>query len=447
MKKFLASKFFQLIWSLALAILIYMTCPPCFARPILLNILIALLVILNVFPFLAQSKGVIGVIFLWFTQLVRIFVGGLFIFSGTIKANDPLGFSYKLKEYFEVFQSDTGFAFFESFAHIALPLAIIICASEIILGVMLLIGMRPKLTLGLLFAQIAFFTFLTFYSACYNKVTHCGCFGDFWKLKPWESFWKDVILMISITILYVGKINIREIFAPMLLNGVFTLGLLFSIGFPIYAYRNLPPFDFRPYKPGMSIKENMKFPPTYSPEVIETGFIYQNIKTGKKEHFTMKNYPWQDTLNWKWFATDNVVLKDAVDPPKITDFTVNDLNGVNITDSVLNEKNYSFWLVMHELALTEDNAKLMAQVNDFYKLALLEKYNFIALTASGAKEIDDFKHKHNALYNFASVDNTVLKTMIRSNPGLMLIKDGTVIANWHYNNFPGLSDVKQKYMK
>ena len=447
MKKFLASKFFQLLWSVGLAALIYLICPPCFAKDTLLKILVTILVILNVFPFLAESKGTMNVVFFWFTQAVRIFVGGLFIFSGAIKANDPVGFSYKLKEYFEVFQNDTGMAFFESFAHIALPLAIIICASEIILGFMLLLGAKTNLTLGLLFAQIAFFTFLTFYSACYNKVTHCGCFGDFWKLKPWESFWKDVILMISITVLYVGKGNIREVFAPMLTSGLMLVGILFSIGFPVYAYRNLPPKDFRAYAPGMNIKENMKFPATYSPAVIETGFIYENLKTGKKEHFNLENYPWQDTLNWKWFATDNVVIKDAVDEPKITDFTVNSLDGVNITDSLLNDKNYSFWLVMHELALTEDNATLMAQISDFYKLATSEKYKFIALTASGSKEIDTFKHKHNALYDFATVDNTVLKTMIRSNPGLMLIKDGTVIANWHYNNFPGFSDVKQKLMK
>lgn len=447
MKKFLSSKFFQLIWSAGLAALIYAICPPCFAKNTLLTILVLILVILNVFPFLAESKGAMNVIFFWFTQGVRVFVGGLFIFSGAIKANDPVGFSYKLKEYFEVFQTDTDMVFFESFAHIALPLAVIICASEIILGFMLLLGVKTKLTLSLLFAQIAFFTFLTFYSACYNKVTHCGCFGDFWKLKPWESFWKDVILMVSITVLYVGRTNIRGVFVPMLNSSVLMLGILFSIGLPVYAFRNLPPLDFRAYAPGENIKENMKFPATYSPAVIETGFIYENLKTGEKKHFDLKNYPWQDTLNWKWFATDNVIIKDAVNEPKITDFTVNDLESVNITDSILNNKNYSFWLVMNELALTEEDATLMAHINDFYKLASDEKYKFMALTASGAKEIDEFKHKYNALYDFATVDNTVLKTMIRSNPGLMLIKDGTVIANWHYNNFPGFSDVKQKLMK
>lgn len=447
MKTFFSSKLFRVIWSVTLALLIYFTCPDCFAKPALIKILLTLLVILNIFPFLAEGKGSLKTAFFWFTQLVRIFVGGLFIFSGFIKANDPLGFSYKLKEYFEVFQADTGLAFFEYFAHIALPLAIIICASEIILGVMLLLGVKLRLTLALLFAQIAFFTFLTFYSACYNKVTECGCFGDFWKLKPWDSFWKDVILMIAITILYVGKNHLKEIFVPMLSGSVLFLGIVFSIAFPIYAYRNLPPLDFRAYAPGENIKENMKFPPTYSPAVIETGFIYENLKTGKKEHFNLQNYPWQDTVNWKWAATDNIVVKDAVDKPRITDFTVNDADGNTITDSLLNDKNYSFWLIMHELALTEDSERLMAQISDFYKLVIAENYTFLALTASGASEIDAFKHKHNALYDFATVDNTVLKTMIRSNPGLMLVKDGTVIANWHYNNFPGFSEVKQKYMK
>lgn len=439
MKKFLSSKLFRFIWSVGLAAILYLICPPCFSKTTLLILLAIEIVLINGSDVVARLA--------WLTHISRFLVGGLFIFSGFIKANDPLGFSYKLQEYFEVFQADTGLGFFEWFAHISLPLAIIICASEIILGILLLIGYKRNLTLALLFAQIAFFTFLTFYSACYNKVTHCGCFGDFLPLKPWESFWKDIALMVLITVLFAGKENINGLFSPMILSTLLLLGLIFSVGFPIYAFRNLPPLDFRAYAPGLSIKENMKTPPTYQPPVIETGFIYENIKTGKKEHFSLQNYPWQDTLNWKWFATDNVVIKDAVDPPRITDFTVSNLDGANITDSVLNDKNYSFWLIVHELAHTEDDETLIAQINDFYKLATQDNHKFIALTASNAKEIDDFKHKHNALYDFATVDNTVLKTMIRSNPGLMMMKDGVVIANWHHNNFPTYSDAKQKFMK
>jgi len=439
MKKFLSSKLFRFIWSFGLAAIIYLICPPCFRKTTLAIILGIQLLLINLSHIISRYAAI--------THVARVLVGGLFIFSGFIKANDPLGFSYKLKEYFEVFQNDTGMAFFELFGHIALPLAIIICASEIILGVMLLIGYRRDLTLWLLFAQIAFFTFLTFYSACFNKVTHCGCFGDFLKLKPWESFWKDIALMILITLLFSGKENIKEVFAPMMTNGLFTIGLLFSLGFPIYTYRNLPIFDFRAYAPGMNIKDNMKYPSTYKPAEIETGFIYENLKTGEKKHFNLKDYPWQDTLNWKWFATDNVVIKDAVDAPKITDFNVNNLDGAPITDSLLNNKDYSFWLIVYDLNETEDNKALISEINDFCKLASMEKYQFIALTASGPSDIDAFKHKHNALFDFATVDQTVLKTMIRSNPGLMLMKQGTVIANWHWLNWPGFSEVKQTKMK
>lgn len=443
MKKFLASKVFRFIWSAGLAALFYFICPPCFSKTALVTVLAILFVLVNGAEFIARLPLL--------THIARILVGGLFIFSGFIKANDPLGFSYKLEEYFEVFKADTGFGFFEWFAHISLPLAIIICASEIILGWLLLLGYKRDLTLWLLLAQIVFFTFLTFYSACYNKVTHCGCFGDFIKLKPWESFWKDIALMILITLLFAGRQNINELWGPMALSTLFLLGLVFSIGFPIYAYRNLPPLDFRAYAPGMSIKENMKKGEGYKDPVYESMLVYKNLKTGELKSFNqadyMKSKIWEDTLTWKWEATDNKLIHDAVNPPKITDFTVNNLDGVNITDSILNDKNYSFWLIIYETETSDNDATLMAKIKDFYKLATDDGHAFIALSGSGAQQIDAYKHENNALFEFGTADKTVLKTMIRSNPGLMLIKDGTVIMNWHHNNFPSYNDVKQKYMK
>ncbi len=446
MKKFFSTKLFRFIWSAGLAVLLYFICPPCFSKTTLIVLLAVQLLLINGADFIAKMAIL--------THISRFLVGGLFIFSGFIKANDPVGFSYKLKEYFEVFTAavkDGNFefftGFFEGMAHIALPLAVILCASEIILGAMLLIGYKSNLTLWLLLGQIAFFTFLTFYSACFNKVTTCGCFGDFLVLKPWTSFWKDIVLLILITLLFAGRKNINPLTNPLVTNTLFILALLFSLGFPIYAIRNLPPLDFRAYKIGNNIKEKMKKGEGYQDAVIETGFIYENLKTGEKKHFDLKNYPWQDTLNWKWFATDNVVVKEAQSPPKITDFTVNTFDGVNITDSILNDKNYSFWLIMHDINLTANNETLIAKINDFYKLATQSGYKIIALTASSAADVDKFKHTHNVLVDFAMVDGTVLKTMIRSNPGLILVKDGAVIMNWHHNNFPTFSDAKQKYIK
>lgn len=443
MKKFLSSKLFRAIWSIALAAFLYWVCPPCFSKTTLLIVLGILVLLVNGSPIIGKFPII--------THITRIFVGGLFIFSGFIKANDPLGFSYKLGEYFEVFTADTGLSIFESMAHIALPLAILLCVSEMALGFMLLIGYKRNLTLWLLLAQIAFFTFLTFYSACFNKVTTCGCFGDFLVLKPWESFWKDVVLMIAITLLFAGKESINELFNPLITTSFTIFAIVLSVVFPIYTYRNLPVFDFRAYKIGDNIRENMKPGVGYQPAVYESMLAYKNLKTGEIKEFNQKDYMaskiWEDTLTWAWDTTINKLVHDAINPPKIVDFSINSLNGDVLTDSILNNPNYQFLLVCYDLNKTEEDETLHAKINDLYKLASSEKVNVLALTASDAKQIDAYKHKHQALYDFATCDGTVLKTIIRANPGLVLIKNGTVIMNWHHNNFPSYSDVKQKFMK
>lgn len=439
MKKILSSKLFRAIWSLSLAAFFFYICPPCFSKTTIGIVLGVLVVLVNGSSILNKAPII--------THASRVLVGGLFIFSGFIKANDPLGFSYKLQEYFEVFKADSGLNIFESFAHIALPLAIVLCVSEMALGFMLLVGYKRNLTLGLLFAQIAFFTFLTFYSACYNKVTTCGCFGDFLVLKPWTSFWKDIALLILITLLISGKESVNELFSGLITTTLTIIAIVLSFAFPIYAYRNLPPLDFRAYKIGDNIKDNMKPGTGYEPAVYESGFIYENLKTHEQKHFDMKNYPWQDTLNWKWVATDNILIHDAINPPKIVDFSITNLDGADIKDSILNNKNYMFLLICYDLTKTEEDETLHAKINDLYKLASAEKIKVLALTAGDVKQIDDYKHKHQAMYDFANADGIVLKTMVRANPGLILIKDGTVIMNWHHNNFPTYSDVKQKFMK
>ena len=443
MKKFFSSKFFRAIWSLGLAAFFYYVCPPCFSKTTIAIVLGILVVLINSSSLLAKAPII--------THIARFLVGGLFIFSGFIKANDPVGFSYKLKEYFEVFKEDSGLGIFESVAHIALPLAILLCVSEMALGFMLLVGYRKNLTLGLLLTQISFFTFLTFYSACYNKVTTCGCFGDFLVLKPWESFWKDIALLILITLLYAGKESINELFSPLLTITFTIIAIILSVLFPIYTYRNLPVFDFRAYKIGDNIKDNMKQGVGYEPAKYESLLVYENLKTGELREFKNEEYNrlkiWEDTLTWKWDTTINKLIHDAINPPKIVDFSITSLDGYDLKDSVLNNKDYMFLLICWDITQTDDDETLHAKMNDLYKLAASDHVKMLALTQNDAKMIDDYKHKHQALYDFANADGVVLKTMIRSNPGLILIKNGTIIMNWHHNNFPSYSDVKQKYMK
>jgi uncharacterized membrane protein YphA (DoxX/SURF4 family) len=369
-------------------------------------------------------------------QIVRILTGALFIFSGFIKANDPMGFGYKMDEYFGVFGMDWA-------KPLALSLSIFVCIFEIVLGVMLLIGSKRNLTLTLLFLMIVFFTFLTWYSATYEKVTDCGCFGDFLHLEPWQSFYKDLALLVAIVILFFGRKFINPIFSPKLEMGVLVIVTLASIAFPIYTYNYLPVLDFRPYKVGTNIVEAMSTPEGAPQAVIESHLFYKNLKTGEVQEFTLQNYPWKDTLNWAHDTTINVVIQKAYQPP-IHDFHINTLDGFEYTEDILNDPGYKFFLVAYDLDKTNTDAFL--QMNDFAKLCAEAKIPFMVFTASSAS-VEAFKAQHKLNMDFYLVDATQLKTMIRSNPGLMLLKGPVVTEMWHYHCFPSFSEVKEKYLK
>ncbi len=442
MKTFLNGPVFRFLWSLGLAAILYTICPPCFSKTQAALVLGILAVLINLAPWTGKKTILI--------QSARVLVGGLFIFSGFIKANDTLGFSYKLEEYFEVFQHDTGWTLFAYIGKGSLVMAIALCAVEMILGLTLILGFKIKLTLWLLLAQIVFFTFLTFYSACYNKVTHCGCFGDFLKLKPWESFWKDIVLLVLITLLFSGEKLLQPLMQPMLLYSVTALLCLLSIGFPLYTYRHLPVFDFRAYAPGMNIIENMKKGPGYQDPVYESRLVYKNTKTGQLRAFTQNEFMaskiWEDTLTWTWHATENKLVKEAVNPPLITDLTLSALDGQDLTDSLLKSPGYKLWIIAYDITKTQNTATLWQTISDFKKLSNQAQVPLYLITSSAQQDIKSFlkQHQLNTL-PVVICDAIVLKTMIRSNPGLMLLKQAKVIKNWHYNDWPVFETMKQLY--
>jgi hypothetical protein len=440
MQQFFANKIVRFVLSAGVAGWLYWACPHCLNHAILAGVLVLLLVLINGSAFFSKIN--------WLTQGSRILVGALFIFSGFIKSNDPSGFSYKLEEYFDVFADDASrFHFLVSFFHFlkgwSLFLAILVCLSEMALGFLLLIGFRIRLTLWLLLAQIVFFTFLTFYSACFNKVTHCGCFGDFIQLTPWESFGKDLVLLIFITILWVGVGNIKPMFGTLLSGLLTTVIILGSIAFPLYAWYYLPPLDFRPYKPGKNICEEMKPGPNYKQAVYE--YWYKNKKSGDLQSFPPDKLPWRDSITWLYdTAQPPMLMHAAVDEPKITDFKITDPeNGDDLTDSILKNPDYYFLLVANDLS--ETNRKVQGRINDFVGLCDKDKRKFYGLTSASHEQIRDFRHDVQAMYPYLSSDQTVLKTMIRSNPGLLLMKGCQVVANWPYHSFPSYNDVKTMY--
>jgi hypothetical protein len=491
MKNFMKGRLFRLICSTVLGLALFFITPGCLSFFWKVTILGTLFTIINLagpFTDLGKRIPIVGIINKVWVQLNRVFVGGLFIFSGTIKSNDPTGFSYKLQEYMEVFKEDFKFGtgLWEYFEHHSLGLAIVICVSEVALGFMLLIGWKRMLTLWLLLGQIVFFTFLTFYSGCYNKVTGCGCFGDFIKLAPWESFGKDIVLLVCIAFLFAGKENINPIFkgwkSP--LATILTVGL--AVWFPIYTYRNLPVFDFLAYKEGNDLCELQKPGRNYKPAVYKSYFVYKNLKSGKDSLFDQDHMPWQDTLTWQYVsAGETKLISKEIDGAPIIGFSITDLDGNELKDSLLGNNDYYFLLIYWSLDKAEKNvvvqpyindlnrganadnpagtttsdaiiqpkqaggtnSKVQTLINSFYLASQKDGKRFLAVSSASAGEISKFKFEQQALYDFAVADGVLLKTMIRSNPGLMLMKSCKVIKKWHYNNFPSYEKVKQEYFK
>lgn len=354
-------------------------------------------------------------------QFSRFFIGGLFIFSGLIKLNDPVGTEIKMHEYFEVFTNDFG-SFFRIFIPYALEIGFIMVVLEIVLGVAVLINYRMKITTWVLFLLLLFFTFLTFYSAYFNKVTDCGCFGDAIKLTPWQSFTKDVILMVFVLHLlwhhkrYEPVLRTREGHAVVLA----TTGLCIFLG--VYAIRHLPFIDFRAYKIGNNIPEQMK--PQEQP-IIE--YVFE--KDGKEvasQTFLTEGYTYKSS---RVLNADKAVAK-------ITDFSVTSAEGEDVTQQTFTGA--KLLIIMYDVkkASTEN-------ITDIANLtkSLEGKVDMMILTSSPADVIDAFRHQHQLAVPYFFTDATVLKTIVRSNPGLTLWVDGTVKGMWHHNDTPDAADV------
>jgi len=382
------------------------------------------------------------------TALCRIIVGPLFIFSGWIKLNDPLGFSYKLDEYFDVLH----IPFFKDYA---LVIAILLSVFEVGLGVVVILGYRMKLFSWLLFLLIVFFTFLTFYSAYFKVVQDCGCFGDLMHLTPWTSFSKDVALLFLTGVILLQRKKIRPMLKEKAGMMVTISGFVIASAYAIFCYRHLPVVDLRPYKIGTNIIEAMKLPPNAVTDSTVVTYKYKNIKSGEIKSFDQKNIPWQDTLNWEEVkgSQEVKVIREGT-KPAIHDFKLTDMIGGDIAENDSTYTNYfltlnkpSFFLISYDLKKSDHDKDLMKKINEFYDACRKDSISLIGLTGTIPKEIDAYKHEFNALYDFYNCDETALKTIIRSSPGLVLIKHGTVLAMWHHNDFPKYEEVKTKYFK
>jgi len=361
----------------------------------------------------------------WIDYIIRFSVGGLFIFSGLVKLNDPRGTEIKLEEYFEVFSIDFGHLF-ELLIPLALPLGMLLVILEIVLGLAVLLNFKMKWTTWALAVLILFFTFLTFYSAYFDKVTDCGCFGDAIPLTPWQSFTKDIILVVLIGYLFWRK-DILTAWLPNKANIIILGGTTFvSLFLGIYAIRHLPFIDFRPYGIGDNIPANM-----VAPE--QPIFVY-TFEKGGEEVESIKYLSAED--GYKYIGHKITNAENTI--PKITDYNIwNEEIGDYTAQSFVSVK---LFLIVYDVASADLSAmdKIEKLVN-----GLGVDVETISLTSSSGTDFKKFLKAHNLNIPYFYGDATVLKAMIRSSPGIMLLKNGTVLGKWHFNDTPEAEEVKK----
>lgn len=310
-------------------------------------------------------------------HLSRIFVGAMFIFSGFVKLVDPIGSQYKFQEYFG--ESVLNLEFLIPFA---LPFSILLIIVEIMLGVMLLLGYKSKLTVWSLLGLTTLFLFLTWYSAYYNKVTDCGCFGDAIKLTPWETFWKNVILIGLILLLLIRVKDIKEIFSKKITFALTLLSLISFSSITFHVLNHLPIIDFRAYAVGKNIPEGMEFP------------------------------------------------EDPNELPPVHDFMLEDTQN-DLAPQILAMDKVMLVIVYNADKSDEEGFVAIKKVTD---KAISKGYNVYGVSASFEDDLILMQNKYNLPFNFLFCDETTLKTMIRANPGIMKLSKGTVTGKWNWND-------------
>lgn len=362
-----------------------------------------------------------------FKHVARILFGLTFVFSGFVKGIDPWGSAYKFTDYFNAFQMPwlSGLAF---------ALGIILAAAEFFLGVAMIFNFFIRIFSWFTLAFMVFFTGLTFVLALTNPVADCGCFGDALVITNWQTFYKNVVLLALAIFIFFQRKNFRGKNAPVLSIAFTGMTTVFYFYLVAYSYNHLPIIDFSPYKVGVNIPEAMKIPEGAPKAIYENNFIYKNLKTGEEKEFAEADIPWQDTLNWKFVKAKEAVLVQKGYTPPIHDFRIETPEGEDIKDFFLYDDNYTFILVASDLRTT--NREGIKKAVGLAAEAKSKGYHFIGLTSSSPDGFESFKNETGANFDLFNADEISLKTIVRSNPGLIVLKKGTILKKYHFNDIP-----------
>ena len=355
----------------------------------------------------------------------RLIVGIIFVFSGFVKSVDPLGSNYKFIDYFNAF--DLGFL-----NSMAMPFAILLSVAEILIGIALLMGYRMRFFSWAVLVFMSFFTVLTFILALTNPVSDCGCFGDAIILTNWQTFFKNVVIMGFVFVVFFSKDlypQVRSITTEWAILGIYFLAGIF---FSLYNYRHLPVLDFRPFSIGTHIPSAMRIPEGATPDVYETKLIYRNLSSGQSEEFSIENFP-RDTDEWEFVDSESVIVSKGYEPP-IHDFIITDSNKDDITSDITGFPGYTLLLISYDLEKADPDAVALSE--KFYNLSLrFNDLNFFGITATSSDKSAVIADSLKLNYHFMLADEIMLKTVVRSNPGLVLLSNGTVMAKWGYPAF------------
>jgi uncharacterized membrane protein YphA (DoxX/SURF4 family) len=360
----------------------------------------------------------------WMT-FSRLLVGAVFIFSGFVKGVDPLGTAYKFGDYFAAYGTDWANAF-------ALFLSISLCALEFAIGVALFFNLRMKITAWALLVIMMFFTILTFFDAIYAPVPDCGCFGDAIKLTNWETFYKNLVLMIFVIIIFRNRTSFKSVFSDLTHNILLVLVSGLFIYFSVYNYRHLPMIDFRVWKVGNKMTAD-------ADSEMRVYVKYRNTVTGEIREYLSPDFPWNDPAwlaEWEFF--DQRTESDS--EPVAHNLKAEDEFQNDFTPYIL-ESNEMFVVVAYDIG--KASQKGLTRTAEIEKMLTEAGYTVVLITSSLPEEVDAFQKKYDSAFEVFYADDVVLKTMIRSNPGLVLFHQGYVAGKWHHNDFPDLNEIKQ----
>jgi uncharacterized membrane protein YphA (DoxX/SURF4 family) len=355
----------------------------------------------------------------WIANISRILIGIVFVFSGFVKGVDPLGTAYRLEDYFIAFN-------WPVFIPFALFFSIFLCTLEFSVGAMVLFNLRMKISTWLLLLMMVFFTILTFNDALNNPVPDCGCFGDAIKLTNWQTFYKNLFLLPLASLLFVY----RSKFKPFTSGGkqliITAFFVAFFAGFSYMCYSHLPVIDFTEWKAGHKLYPE-------NPKPVKYLLTYKNKKTGETKEYLSPNYPFSDSV---WMAQWEFVAQRVEDPNEYygKSLIISDTSGNNVTESII--RNPGYQLIINSYDLSTADRAAFAKLNEFCKKAYADTISTAVLVSAENSVILRFVKENNLQLDFYTTDDIVLKSIVRSNPGLLLMKDGVILKKWHRNDIP-----------